>query len=179
MATYSGGMKLKAKFNLNNDQMKVINNVISKEVTKASNAGLAAMKELRTKIVTEWFGEFNAESMIENTKYEVAGIKQTKDKIVITINSYVDEVEYDSYKSRHADRWHDKWGGDMNPGAYILDLQLNQGIIGLPEKTTFRKDISWTNDHFHKMDNTLQEALDNELKKEWQKEVRKQYNLLK
>lgn len=177
MATFSGGMKLKAKFNLSDDIMKRVDSIIGKEVRFVEELGKSTMKELREKIVNDWFGNCDGSSMNASTIYE-SRVKQSNGEVVITIASYVDVAMYDSMKSRRADKWHDTYGGDLEPGEYILGSQYDKGIIGLPEKATFR-DTGWVNDYFIQRDIPLQLELENKLKKNWNKEINKRYKAMR
>lgn len=160
MATFSGGLKLK----LDKVNKQLIDNIIGKEVRRVERLGKFTMRQLREQIVNEWFDEFNGESMNESTKY-ISSFKQSGKEVVVTITSYVDIAEYDGSRLS-ASRWRKKYGGDLDSGEYVLGLQFDEGIIGLPEKATYREDSHWVNNYFHQQE-PLEPLLKYQLVKQW------------
>lgn len=126
---------------------KFENELIKNEINKYKEAGKKAMKEIRESIVNEWFGSFSSLSMNTATQYTGYSTFYSNGSARIFIHSYVDTDAYND-KPR-AEKWRKKWGGDKSGKEYVLDLQLEQGIIGLPEKSTLRG-LDWTNSNFHK-----------------------------
>lgn len=127
---------------------KVIENLIKKEEKKYKEAGRKAMKEIRTSIVMEWFGEFHSASMIAATMYPYPKTTKLNGNHVIEVSSYIDIDKYDD-KPR-AERWKLKYGGSTPSKEYVLGLQLYEGIIGLPEKSNAYPEHNWVNQFFHK-----------------------------
>ena len=140
------------------------NKVIRQNLSVYGKIGIKAMKEIRTTIVDEWFGEFNSTSMNAATKYTYYPSYHSDGTASIYINSYVDTEAYK--KKPKAQKWmNDYYHGDKGGGSsggklwktseeYVFRLQLVEGIIGLPEKSTYR-DIGWVNDHFVKRETGL------------------------
>lgn len=173
MATYR--VPTKGKINgLNIDKaamQKTLDNILSREVTRYKNAGLKAMQELRTGAIDMWYRDNTDSSMKAATKSEVESIKQNKGNITITITSYVDIDEYNRVKMAKETEnpysiyeWREKWvdnglsmkvptpGGldykyDNSPADYLVYLQWELGIRGLPEKAEHTK-TGWTNRFF-------------------------------
>lgn len=101
-------------------------------------------KNIREEIVKEWFGGFNSASLIAATEYHTTGTTKGK-TLTATTDSYVNSAAYFPPSETVSKK---AW----NPGdwqSYILRLQMDQGIIGLPAKSTV---TNWVNKHFHQKD---------------------------
>lgn len=124
-----------------------IADALEENIVKYQKAGEKAMKQIRETIVNEWFGVYNPNSMHDATVYGSNVVKKTKDSASIEIYSYVNPSYYNHRQS--AQNWYAKHQGEidmsMTPEEYVLDLQLNQGIIGLPKEGQFS---DWVNDYF-------------------------------
>ena len=125
------------------------NDLIKNEINKYKEAGKKAMKEIRESIVDEWFGEFSSLSMNTATQYTGYSTFYSSGMAKIFIHSYVDTDVYNDKPK--AEKWREKWGGNMSGREYVLDLLLKQGIIGLPEKSNLRG-LNWTNPNFHQQE---------------------------
>ena len=81
---------------------KALKNAIDKYtahiVTIAKQAGLEAMKEIRTAAVNSWYKRNSHNAMNSATVYEANKLKQYDNKVEITITSYVDIDKYEHYK---------------------------------------------------------------------------------
>lgn len=144
---------------------------LKKQIVKYEQAGKRAMKEIRENIVNAWFGEFNSSSVNFATMYNVYSRYFNNGEAKIYINSYVD---VDAYKDKpSASRWIRKHSdvAKTDPKEYVLNLQMIEGIIGLPERANFapgftqsnsKGDLIWdngVNQHFHKRARGLQEEI--------------------
>ena len=188
MPRYSGGMRLKANFNLNDKQMGQIDAVIEKVVRNVERTGKEVADRLIKTYIIEWFDEYDYHSLVNSIRF-TSKHKQNKNNITISINPYVD---IDSYREKPSlDRWKDKWGADLSTDSknYVLDLQFNEGIIGLPEIWTRpnprffgnpnmrqTNDGKWTNPYFIQRSTSLEDYLNNRLFDEWQNEINKAIN---
>lgn len=90
--------------------------------------------------------------------------KNSKDRIKIT--ALVDENTYANIHCRSIDRWSARHSalGDrkrLYDGRDVLDLQMNQGILGLPARgeTLLSNGTYWINHHFHQNKQSLREFL--------------------
>ena len=125
---------------------KVVNDILKQYENKYREAGKNAMKEIRTSIVKEWFGEYSFHSMVGATQYK-SHVKYAKNSATIEIESYIDLDVYDD-KPR-AERWAKKYEVLDTPSKeYVLNLQLFEGIIGLPEGSRKFPEHNWTNPNF-------------------------------
>lgn len=78
---------------------KAIDNYTAHIATVAARAGREAMKELRESAVKNWYGDSTAQYAMHNsTHYESDSPKQSKDKIEITIRSYINIDEFENCK---------------------------------------------------------------------------------
>lgn len=160
----------------------IINNhvkeVLNKKIAKVRVAGNKAMLETRKKIIYEWFSTVTPQ-LSSNAATEIIGalnppeshIASRNDKsIVVEFVSYIDGDKY-SPDTSSAEKWVSKHGGE-NPKDWILNLQLKQGIVGLPAyastyEATHGKPYNakgWTNgvnEHFHSSSVGLEEYTDN------------------
>lgn len=130
---------------------KIIQDSAKDQINLYKQAGKSAMKEIRTSIVDEWFGQFSSVSMNVATRYSASSQIVNQGNVIarVTIRSWIDIERYNP--EQNAQKWKAKYGGSKDARQYVLDLQLYQGIIGLPEKATYR-DTGWVNDHFHQKD---------------------------
>lgn len=120
---------------------------LQEELKKYEVAGEMAMREIRESIVNEWFGQFNSRSMNLATQYKGGNRRVWNNKKAeVTIRSWIDIDRYEPKDKAAA--WRDTYGGDKEAEEYVLDLQLYEGIIGLPRESNER-DIGWVNMHFH------------------------------
>lgn len=129
---------------------KVTEDLIKKYETKYREAGKAAMKEIRSSIVEEWFGEYSFHSMNGATQYLSHKIKN-KGTVTIEIESYIDLDIYDP-KPR-AEKWVNKYGGMTTPKEYVLNQQLYRGEIALPDASNAYPEHGWVNKHYAEQNN--------------------------
>ena len=188
MPRYSGGMKLKANFNLTDKQMGQIDAAIEKIVRNVEKTGKEVADRLIKTYIIEWFNEYDYHSLVNSIRF-TSKHKQEKKKITITITPYVDMESYRDKPS--VDRWKDKWSVDLGKDSknYVLDLQFNEGIIGLPKIWTRpnprffgnpnmrqTSDVKWTNPYFIQRSASLEDYLNSKLTNEWEKEINKAIN---
>lgn len=104
------------------------------------------MRKTRESIVDRWFGGFDSLSMkaatVYKSRYTTSGLKGN-----LVVESWVEVERYNDKPS--AERWVSKYGGGKDPREYVLDLQLYEGIIGLPAKSEAYPEHNWENAHFH------------------------------
>ena len=125
-----------------------------KEVgTMASNE----MKEIRNSIIDEWFGEFDSISM------KVAWVQKRPrwriydNMATLWVEAYVDIGKYN--EKPKAEAWRSKYGGDLDSREYVLGLQLDQGIIGLPKESQAYPEHNWVNPNFHQRPQSLMDYI--------------------
>lgn len=139
MSSYRLGKNLK----LNDAALdKMVEKAMSHAVTKYKSAGKKANEELRRMSVIEWFGRFDSDTMLRSLNYK-ENIHQDKDKIYLNFYSYIDNYEAD-HTSLYG--WNKRHEYPLEPADFIIDLQWNQGIIGLPERSS---ETSWINYNFY------------------------------
>ena len=99
-----------------------------------------ATDEIRKEIVIEWFGRYNSDDVISSfndmtpySKHRSISANNIVDSVVITNNTYVDLTKYaprpsaEAWRKRHPEK-----KGVESPEWVLSNLQMNQGIIGLP-----------------------------------------------
>lgn len=172
---------------------KVIDSVLGKEINKFKNAGINAMKELRTGAVNAWYGSTALNTMNASTEYFCESVKQNKDTITITITSGVDPKKYESIKkSKEAGHysifdWRDKhetsgwsWGKvsngnpvpmGMSVGEYLIYSQWYLGQRGLPEEET-STGTGWVNPQPH-IETPMQDVVQSVIQSGWINTVNK------
>lgn len=126
---------------------KFKNDLLKQQLGKFSVAGEKAMKEIRSSIASEWFGEFSSTSMNSATVYTHYTTLYQNNRARIIIHSWVNINAYNPKPK--AASWVSRHGGEIEPKEYVLMLQLDQGIIGLPEKASDDRDSDWVNPRPH------------------------------
>lgn len=93
------------KKGINNQALKdFVDKYTAHIATIAKNAGIEAMKELRTSAVKRWYNSTAHNAMNGATIYEADLPKQGNRKIEITIRSYIDINKFESLKKSASDR---------------------------------------------------------------------------
>lgn len=116
---------------------RAINSAADKATQKLISAGDKAQKEIRKKYTENWFLN-KSDTMSSALRYKHR-IRKHHDKTVISFNSYVDMGSFSANvlaNDRSIYEWKERYGAGIDPPAYLLDLQWNQGIHGLPEVWT-------------------------------------------
>ncbi len=108
-------------------------NTLKQTAELYAQAGKQASEEIRDQIVRNWFREYNGESMIAATIHKPIIRVYSENRAQVSVLSYIDPslLFYGS-----ASQWSKYHETDMDSSLYVLDLQLNQGIIGLPARGT-------------------------------------------
>lgn len=140
--------------------IKQIANEYTDQITrKQSNilkkAGEEAMFKIRTSIVQEWFGGFNSTSMIGSQDYRSRSVRVGDNHHRIIIESWVDPNRYSD--DQNIQDWNvrnDKGYSQMELIEYVLNLQLEEGIIGLPQYGYYKDKNGnptrkWINNYFY------------------------------
>ena len=130
--------------------MGILQDEIEKETRKVVSKGIKNSERrirneaLRTrkKMTREWFGKYKANNAVRTIHSDVSSaINGDGLSGSITVDTYYATDEYAGGKKYR--EWVERHGVGGNAGEYILgDLQLEQGIIGLPAHTTL-----WDKEH--------------------------------
>lgn len=143
---------------------EIVKKLFASNANEFKEHGKKLMKQYRDNIVDKWFGGMgNPFSMKNSTIYQAnyTSRKDYKIRARFTFSSWIDTELYSQNHNGEfsARTWQERWGGEKNPDEYVLDLQLEQGIIGLPaassdetlnmkESVDGKKHEQWTNSHF-------------------------------
>lgn len=132
MAIRASGLKINDK-----ELQKFADNIVEKYVDRYVSAGNKAQKEIRTKYTIDWF---------LNESYTMADALRFEHKVVqknglatIYFTSYVDMNRFEittRFNDPSIYEWAERYHAGINPAYYLLDLQWNQGIHGLPREWT-------------------------------------------
>lgn len=132
---------------------KIANDILKKQLNEYAQAGKSAMKEIRTSIVNEWFGSsYSSVSMNVATNYTSYTRMFSDNTAQVIIHSWVDVGNYNP--SQNIQNWNIRNEYGLDPVflmEYVLDLQLEKGIIGLPKEGAMTN-TGWTNDNFHQQE---------------------------
>ena len=106
------------------------------------------MKKIKNNIIDEWFGEYNSLSMkiaMVVDKHKISTTKNSEGLLKLKLR--VDPNRYNEKVKLH--EWLSKYGGSNgNAEMWVLENQLDRGILALPKKATYRHDSDWVNPHF-------------------------------
>lgn len=166
---------------------------------KYQNAGIKAMKELRTRAVTDWYMSFGTgtnayEAMNNATEYESSDlIWENKKRPYISIYSGVNLKTYQEYMLLYH-RAYDNANGFSKNGLsslenwkrnhikditikktysqYMFDLKWEEGIYGLPERAT-ATGSGWVNPNFLKSKSNLDSYVTRMIYGNWRTTVNK------
>lgn len=116
-----------------------VNKMKEKKIAKAREIGKEIMHKKRKAIVYEWFSRIDPAlktthalaAIMAATQYKTHIIRGANGSVILEFYSYIDSDKY-NIDTSSAERWTSKHGGDTSPREYILELQLNHGIVGLP-----------------------------------------------
>lgn len=150
-------MAAQSGLKVNNKELKkIIDKLTDKYIDKYISAGNKAQKELRRKYTIDWF--LNESTTMADALDYKHNVVQDNGKVYLYFTSYVDIGRFEianvlNYASIY--EWADRYHAGINPSQYLLDLQWNQGIHGLPREWTrpnYRLGQSW-NDEVHRWKN--------------------------
>ena len=121
-----------ANFTINEKTLTDV--LLNKQKRKYSEAGKKAIKEIRKNIVDEWFGEFSPVSM--NGAFQ--GINSSSvirnKTMTITIRHWASPEYYNPNQTIQDWNRRNNYGrSQIELMEYVMKLQLNDGIIGLPQ----------------------------------------------
>ena len=142
MAIRATGLKINDK-----ELQKFADNLVEKYVNRYISAGNKAQKEIRTKYTIDWF--LNESDTMADALGFTHKLVQKNGLATIYFTSYVDMGKFAMTTIANDTsiyRWADKYHAGINPAQYLLDLQWNQGIHGLPlewSRPNYRFGQSW------------------------------------
>lgn len=133
---------------------------IMKETKRYEKACKQATKEIRERVIEDWFGEYNADKAKSSSVYRPYIKAQDNKKVIISVNTYNDADLYPLIPD--AEAWLSR--NDVSPqwssNIYVLEkLQMDKGIIGLPERSVYFPEKNWKNANFIQRDETLRKAI--------------------
>ena len=148
---------------IENDINKLVKESIVRSVKSVKKTAKDKALKHRKKLTQDWFfadgKSFNFDDVLEITHVEEPVIKIGSGlSASISVTTYIDEGAYPEKKTFK--KWTDKHGGGSSSEWILQNLQLKQGIIGLPEYASVYESENgepyngrgWTNghnDHFH------------------------------
>ncbi len=116
---------------------------VDKGMTAIAKVGQQKVLDKRREVTQAWFRGFSFHDM--NAATCCTPIKQRTSMTTGSVN-LMSFIDVDAYTEKpKAERWKEKYGGDMDARLYVLNLQLYQGIVGLPARATARSDSDWVN----------------------------------
>lgn len=192
------------KLKINNVALEkqVIEQIIKPAAKKYNQAGIKALKEIREKSVTKWYGVNSIRgvgmSLNESTFYR-SKIKSDSKGVSIIVTSSVNIKKYEALKGnglRGINRWRKKhevegWtyikkDGTMSDempavrmtkynttAEYVIGLKWDKGIVKLPKKSSKEVGTDWVNRDYKKASQTLKNAVKESIEKSWDETVNK------
>lgn len=129
MAIRATGLKINDK-----ELQKFADRITEKYVDRYISAGNKAQKEIRQQSTIEWFVNGH-DTMLDSLEFEHK-LVQKNGFATIYFTSYVNMVKFDTL-ARINDpsiyRWMAKYNASIDPADFLINLQWNQGIHGLPQ----------------------------------------------
>lgn len=148
MAIRATGLKTNDK-----EIQKFAQRIVEKYVDRYISAGNKAQKEIRRKYTIDWFVN-ESYAMVDALQFEHKLVQQSG-IATIYFTSYVDMGMF-AFTTMRNDisiyRWANKYNATINPAEFLLDLQWNRGIHGLPEtwsRPNYRFGQSWNDSVNH------------------------------
>ena len=148
MAIRASGLKINDK-----ELKKFADRVTEKYVKRYISAGNKAQKEIREKYTIDWF--LNKSTTMVNTLDYTHKLVQKDGKAYLYFASYVNMGKFEManiFNRASIYDWANRYNAGINPSQYLLDLQWNQGIHGLPREWTrpnYRFGQSWNDGVSH------------------------------
>ena len=142
MAIRASGLKINDK-----ELKKFADRITEKYVNRYISAGDKAQKELRKKYTIEWFLN-ESDTMADALDY-THKLVQRNGKAYLYFTSYVDMGRFATNNISNGASiydWANRYHAGINPSWYLLDLQWNQGVHGLPRewsRPNYRFGQSW------------------------------------
>ena len=142
MAIRASGLKINDK-----ELKKFADRITEKYVDRYISAGDKAQKELRKKYTIEWFLN-ESDTMADALDY-THKLVQRNGKAYLYFTSYVDMGRFATNNISNGASiydWANRYHAGINPSWYLLDLQWNQGVHGLPRewsRPNYRFGQSW------------------------------------
>lgn len=178
MAVRATGIKINDR-----ELKKFADRLTEKYVDRYISAGNKAQKEIREKSTLEWFIDSQG-TMVDSLDY-THKLVQKNGKAIIYFTSYVDMNQFERLSTQNDSsiyRWKNKYKASIDPASFLLDLQWNQGIHGLPLAWSRPNPLfgdrnigsgnSWTNPYFNQGE-SLESYTRNRFKKDWESTVNK------
>ena len=128
MAIRATGLKINDK-----ELQKFADRIVEKYVDRYISAGDKAQKEIRKKYTIEWFLH-GSTTMTDALEYEHK-LVQKNGFATIYFTSYVNMGKFSANMIANNSQiftWANHYHAGIDPASYVLDLQWNQGIHGLP-----------------------------------------------
>lgn len=157
----------------NKELQRIIDNTTSREVTKLSNAGKQAMENIVSSGISGWYRHLLSEStglaIRKSMEYRSTNVRQKNRFVYIDIIASVNMDTYQRYTEHYAIndyvKRHEDY--DLVPHTFVFNLQWQQGILGLPERSSH---TSWVNLNFIQGE-PMYEYIANLIKKTFDKEM--------
>lgn len=178
MATYTRGMRInKAEI------QKYTENLTAQTVRRAQRVGELVNKELRRESVIDWFngnGFSRNESwytMLNSLDYMPTQIHTRNGITSLTFISYINREKYRiEHTSLYRQKENGKYIGISDPFEYIVGtLQWEQGIIGLPQKSSVS---DWVNSYFYQSGRNLRDFTMYKYKYTWRKRLNRYWKTM-
>lgn len=99
-------------------------------------------------IVDDWFGEYSSLSMKTAMTVDSPKVKIFKDGSGGELRLRL-WVNIDKYNPKDkANKWAAKYNGDLSGEMYVLQNELDKGILALPKMAKHRSDSNWINKYY-------------------------------
>lgn len=141
-------MAIRSGLKINDKELKKFADLITeKYVNRYISAGSKAQKELRRKYTMDWF--LNESTTMADSLDYTHKLVQRNGKAYLYFTSYVDIGRFEManvFNNASIYTWANRYHAGINPSQYLLDLQWNQGIHGLPRewsRPNYRFGQSW------------------------------------
>lgn len=178
MAIRVTGLKINDK-----ELQKFADRITEKYVDRYISAGNKAQKEIRQQSTIEWFVNGH-DTMLDSLEFEHK-LVQKNGFATIYFTSYVNMVTFETL-SRVNDpsiyRWQKKYKASIDPADFLVDLQWNQGIHGLPQVwhhpnyrfgQSYSSDVhTWSNPYFNQ-DESMESFTRRNFETKWKPTVNK------
>lgn len=141
-------MAIRSGLKINDKELKKFaDRITEKYVNRYISAGNKAQKELRRKYTMDWF--LNESTTMTDSLDYTHNLVQRNGKAYLYFTSYVDIGRFEIanvFNNASIYTWANRYHAGINPSQYLLDLQWNQGIHGLPRewsRPNYRFGQSW------------------------------------
>ena len=176
MASYTRGLEINKK-----EIQKYTENIAAQTVRRAKKVGEIVNEELRRESVIDWFngnGFSRNESwytMLHSLDYVPTQIHAKKGGVDLYFTSYINPEKYEiEHTSLYRQR--NKYTGINDPFEYIVGtLQWEQGIIGLPQKSSAS---DWVNKYFYQASKNLRDFTMDKYKNTWIKRLNRYWKTM-